>query len=206
MPDLRSSSSHVTPWCRPTIPKKKGKILTDVLMIRATPKTKLQPTLLAKFSVTDIKGNISVRSFAILDPGSEPTLATRSLAMKLQVSGQTVLPVEKHSEIVSYHLKALNGIVKTTDVFVVPQINLSCRKINWPLLKKNWSHLADLTLPPIDTSLVELLIGIDQVYAHTYLDVRRPVDGEVDPISLKRHVKKNVDKNCQPLFLVILVI
>jgi hypothetical protein len=112
--------------------------------------------------------------------------------MKLQLSGQPVQikfgnfnsSVEMHSEIVSFHLKTLNSIVETTDVFVVPQINLSCRKINWPLLKKNWSHLADLTLPPIDTSLVELLIGIDQVYAHAYLDLRRPVDGEVGPTAV----------------------
>jgi hypothetical protein len=135
---------------------------------------------------------ISVRSFAILDPGSEATLATRSLAMKLQLSGQPVQikfgnfnsSVEMHSEIVSFHLKTLNSIVETTDVFVVPQISLSCRKINWPLLTKNWSHLADLTLPPIDTSFVEILIGIDQVYAHAYLDLRRPVDGEVGPTAV----------------------
>ncbi len=86
-----------------------------------------------------------------------------------------------HFEIISFHLKALNSIVETTDVFVVPQINLFCRKMNWPLLKNNWSHLADLALPPVDTSLVELLINIDQVYAHAYLDVRRPAEREVGP-------------------------
>lgn len=89
-----------------------------------------------------------------------------------------------HSEITLFHLIAVNSIAETTDVFVVPQINIFCRKIYWPLLKKNWSHLADVTLPPIDTSLVKILISIAQVYAHRYLEVRRPVEGEVGPIAI----------------------
>lgn len=126
-------------------PKKKGNISTAVLMIHAPPKTKLQPVLLAIVHVTVIKGSISVKSFAILDPGIEATLAAQSLAVKLQLSGHPFQikfcnfnsSVEMHSEIISFYLKTSNSIVEKTDVFVVPEINLSCRKINWPLLKKN---------------------------------------------------------------------
>jgi len=71
-------------------PKKKGNISTDELMIRAPPKTKLQPVLLVIVPVIVINGNIRVRSFAILDQGSEATLATQSLAVKLQLLGHSV--------------------------------------------------------------------------------------------------------------------
>lgn len=112
--------------------------------------------------------------------------------MKLQLSGHPIQikfgnfnsSVEIHSEITLFHLIAVNSIAETTDVFVVPQINIFCRKIYWPLLKKNWSHLADVTLPPIDTSLVKILISIAQVYAHRFLEVRRPVEGKVGPIAI----------------------
>lgn len=70
-------------------------------------------------------------------------------------------------------------------MFVVPEINLSCRKNNWPLLKKNWSHLIDLNLPPVDTSLVKILIGMDQVCLHMFLEIRNPNVGEPGPIAVQ---------------------
>jgi hypothetical protein len=174
-------------------PKKKGNISTDVFMIRTPQKNKLQPVLLTIVPVTVFKGTLSVDSYAILDPGSEATLATKSLAAKLRLSGKPIRikfgnfnsSVEMQSEIVSFILKTSNDIVEATEVFIVPQINLSCRKINWPLLKRNWSHLIDLDLPPVDTLLVEILVGMDQVCSHMYLDIRKPDVGELGPIAVQ---------------------
>ena len=79
-----------------------------------------------------------------MDPGSETTLATKSLAAKLRLSDKLIRIkfgnfnsyVRMQFKIISFIFKASNDIVEATEVFVVPQINLSCRKINWPLLKK----------------------------------------------------------------------
>lgn len=52
------------------------------------------------------------------------------------------------------------------DALRVPHIKVSPRNINWPSEKSKWPHLTHLDLPAIDTTCVEILIGIDLSKAH----------------------------------------
>ena len=109
----------------------------------------------------------------VLDPGIE-TLITGSLATKLNIAGPSFHvrfgnfndSVTIESKIVSFCITSFGLEVPVTEAFLVPRISLSPRRINWPVLKKNWSHLADLNLPAIDSSNVEVLIGANQISAH----------------------------------------
>ena len=160
-------------------PKRKGKNFSQVLLVRAPTQTKLLPVLLAIVPVTVRKGRRTVSSFAVLDPGSEATLAKQSLASKLNLSGEPIHirfgsfngSVMMESKLVSFQIESLIGPLQASHVFVVPEINLSLRKIDWPSLKFGWSNLAHINLPAVDSSQVELLIGMDQVAAHASLDV-----------------------------------
>lgn len=86
-------------------------------------------------------------------------------------------PVTIESKFVSFRIASLGSEVPVTEAFHVPKISLSPRKIDWPVLKKNWSHLADLILPEIDSSQVGFFaIGADQLSAHVQRGIRGPIE------------------------------
>ncbi|XP_032785728.1 uncharacterized protein LOC116923389 [Daphnia magna] len=62
-----------------------------------------------------------------------------------------------------------------------PKITLSRRKIDWPSMKTNREHLSGLELPSIDSSKVEVLIGMDFPSADHTLQVALPIEGEDGP-------------------------
>lgn len=116
--------------------------------------------------------------------GSEATLITDNLAARLNLSGPSFRvrfgnfndSVTINFKIVSFRIPSLGLEVPVTEAFLVPKISLSPRTINWPVLKKNWSHLADLSLPAIDSSKVGVLIGADQLSAHVQRGIREPIE------------------------------
>ena len=64
---------------------------------------------------------------------------------------------------------------------MIPNINLSHRKIYWPKVKYGWPHLANLHLPAIDLTKVELLIGMDLPSAHETLRIVTAIDDGDEP-------------------------
>jgi hypothetical protein len=70
---------------------------------------------------------------------------------------------------------------ETANALVVPEINLSFRKIIWPEIKHRWSHLTGLELPLIDSDQVELLIGMDLSTNHQTTQIIQPMEGEDGP-------------------------
>ncbi|XP_045023699.1 uncharacterized protein LOC116925000 [Daphnia magna] len=134
----------------------------------------------------------SVRTtYAVLDPGSEATLVTRNLANSLNLKGPTLLvrfgsfydSLLIESNVLTFKLSSLDGkqTLEASNVLVVPKITLSRRKIDWPSIKTNWEHLSGLELPSIDSSKVEVLIGMDFPSAHRTLRVALPIEGEDGP-------------------------
>jgi hypothetical protein len=134
----------------------------------------------------------SVRTtYAVLDPGSEATLVTRNLANSLNLKGPPLLvrfgsfwdSLLVASNVVTFKLNSLDGkhTLEASNVLVVSKITLSQRKIDWPSIKTNWEHLSTLDLPSIDSSKVEVLIGMDFPSAHQTLQIAVPIEGEDGP-------------------------
>nr|CAH0099268.1 unnamed protein product [Daphnia galeata] len=139
--------------------KSPGNESLTVLTIRAPNQNHIHPVLLAMLPVT-VKSNESVaKTFAVLDPGSEATLITTALAETLNLSGPTFR-------------------IRFVKLFLVPKISLSPRKIDWPKLKNNWAHLADINLPAIDSSQVGVLIGADQLSAPIQRAIRKSIEDD----------------------------
>ncbi len=104
-------------------PKKIGNF--KILLVRA-PSKSLRPVSLAIVPVMILEGDVSVKSFALLDPGSEATIMSRALANTLKLSGPKLKirfgnfnsSVILDSEVVKYTIKSSsNVIIQASDVF-----------------------------------------------------------------------------------------
>ncbi len=128
---------------------------------------------------------------SLIAPGSEATLVTRNLANSLNLKGPPLLvrfgsfwdSLLVASNVVTFKLNSLDGkhTLEASNVLVVSKITLSQRKIDWPSIKTNWEHLSTLDLPSIDSSKVEVLIGMDFPSAHQTLQIAVPIEGEDGP-------------------------
>ena len=91
------------------------------------------------------------------------------------VSGHSTTPyVEVDSQHVRLKLSSQDGMntFYFDGAFVVLHIKLSPSKINWPEMKHHWPSLSKLPLPPVDSGLVQILIGMDVVGAHRRLNMQ----------------------------------
>ena len=90
---------------------------------------------------------------------------------------------EIKTTLVSFVIESLDSSIEfqVEKAYTVPDIKLSRRNIDWPNIKKRWTHLEDLELPTTNSSLVEILIGMDVDTAHVQLDSRTPVEENQGP-------------------------
>jgi hypothetical protein len=95
-------------------PKKIGNF--NILPVRA-PSNSLRPVLLAIVPVMILEGDVSVKSFALLDPGREATIMSRALANRLKLSGPKIRfgnfnsSVVIDSEVVKFTIKSSSNII-----------------------------------------------------------------------------------------------
>ena len=69
-----------------------------------------------------------------------------------------------------------------TNALAIKKLSLSERKINWPVVKCEWGHIADLDLPAINSDLVTVLLGRDTRGVHdTYETLRSEDDTAPEP-------------------------
>nr|CAH0113061.1 unnamed protein product [Daphnia galeata] len=130
-------------------------------------------------------------TFALLDPGSEATILTDRLAAKLELQGRPLKvkfgtfcrSEEIKTTLVSFVIESLDSSIEfqVEKAYTVPDIKLSRRNIDWPNIKKRWTHLEDLELPTTNSSLLEILIGMDVDTAHVQLDSHTPVEESQGP-------------------------
>lgn len=128
------------------------------------------------FSIVAIKvkgqrSNITVETYAFLDPGSPGTFCTENLARKLNLSGKStsiLLRTMSQKKIVNAHFVSgfkmscmdENYFIDLPDVFT--QKDMPVSKLNIPRQEdvNQWSYLRNVKLHDIDAD-VDLLIGTD---------------------------------------------
>jgi hypothetical protein len=166
-----------------------AKATTTVAIGTATVKGPRPPTLLCIVPVTLKSGSgKSLDTYALIDNGAEATLITKKAAKQLGLSG----PVD-HMRLSSIH--GQDPVVKTeevdfsilprnqsksfkvTNALAIKKLMLSERKINWPVAKREWEHIADIDLPAINSDLVTILLGRDTRGVHDTYETRRSEDG-----------------------------
>ena len=118
--------------------------------------------LLAIVPVTIRANGKSIQTSAVLDPGSEATLIKTELARELRVKGNGLQitfgtfneHVKMDSQLVRFTLSSRDekSLFQVDKAFVIPNINLSPRKINWPEKKYLRANICDVDLQPIDSS------------------------------------------------------
>ena len=131
--------------------------------------------------------NVSIETYAFLDPGSQSTLCCRSLANRLGVKGE---PIDVTLRTVAGDLRCTERITisvghvdkkksyKILNVLVTEDIAATVDDMLPPDWITRWPHLADITLPrSLPSSQVEMIIGLNSVISRTILDVR---NGEED--------------------------
>lgn len=113
-----------------------------------------------------------VKTFALFDSASETTLVTVTFAKKLDLKekdSQLTLrswhghDPERKTTATNFTIAAWDNSItyNIEDALTVPRLNLNKRTLNWPKDKSKWEHLQDLPLQSVDTSKVQVLIGMD---------------------------------------------
>ena len=123
------------------------------------------------------------RTLGMIDAGSEITLMRADFAKHIGLTGT---PDSLHlgscldstliqTQLIKFDICSVEGKNKfhVEEGIVVSSIKGSDRRINWPIEKFRWNHLADLELPAIDSGKVNVLIGQDVEGAHSRLAVRK---------------------------------
>ena len=151
-------------------------------------KKEQQSILLVVVPITIRNEDKTFDTFALLDSGSEATLIVEHAAKAIELEG-TSRPTrfgtfhgndpEIDATVVRFSVSPRSDptLFHTSNSLVVPYLNLSRKKCNWPREKMHWSHLADLNLPAVDSSLVTVLLGRDVRGAHDVTEQRKaPTD------------------------------
>ena len=140
--------------------------------------------------------NREVRTFALLDRATEASLIDRWTIKKLKAPSRptdlqlsTFLGQVPESELslVSFELVSTDrsASLMVKEAVVVPKLDTSYRKIDWPSVKARWQHLKSIELPPIDTESLGVLIGMDIPEAHDYSAIVKPAPGRKGPTAIK---------------------
>ena len=131
-----------------------------------------------------IKANgTTVKTYALLDNGSEITMVTKRLAEQTHLQG----PIEsttigtvngaappQPTMRVAFQVAATEGdaIFDIEDAFVISSLSLSKRAINLKGLVRDYPHLATVPLGPSTSEEVGMLIGLDNPALHEIFDQR----------------------------------
>lgn len=129
-------------------------------------------------------GPIEVTTTALLDGGSEATLITAALASVLSLKGKCtnirlrtfhgVDPasyVRKTTFTISSFDRDTSFAIKCA--YIVEDINMAYRIIDWQVEKGRWNHLAELPLHNFNSNDVGLLIGVNVTAAMMQLASKR---------------------------------
>ena len=124
-------------------------------------------------------GTKYIKTNALLDTGSDATLLKSDIAKKLGLNSdyknlRITNAISKTSELESKHVsfkvssESHLNFIDIENVLVVSDLDIKCQPMNVFKLKKDFDHLRDLDLPPLNPGGVSLLVGTG--FAHLLLD------------------------------------
>ena len=134
--------------------------------------------------------SVRVKTYAILDNGSDVTLCSNSLVRKLKAQGTprefTISTVNKSSEkrtgveLCELEVSPIEGneIIALRRVWSVEKLPISLKSLPDNADVGKWDHLRGISLPTINSGQVELLIGSDTPEAFWVEEERRGNKGE----------------------------
>ena len=122
-----------------------------------------------------------VSTYAFIDGGAAPTLASRSLIDKLGIKGRPCRQVMRTEcgdfvcdEVVTLSIAGLDGgeELLLEDVFVTGKLSVTTDHLMPITWMKNWTHLKDVTLLrlPSEHNDVELIVGLKSILNRHILD------------------------------------
>ena len=134
--------------------------------------------------------NHTVKTYALLDSGSQATLILESLADQIGLNGQLETlnlgtinsDVAKQSKRVSFSVSAVTEDAsapqfQVDEAWTVSQLNLPPQKISKSMMK-SWAHLEGLDMPEVNSSEVTVLLGANVIDAILHREVRRGNQGQ----------------------------
>ena len=127
-------------------------------------------TLLQIIPITISNGTKYIKTNGLLDTSSDATLFKSDIAKKLGLNSDCINfritnAISKTSELelkqVSFKVsfKSHANFIYLENAWVVSELDIKCQLINVSKLKKDFDHLRDLDLPPLDSGGVSLLVG-----------------------------------------------
>ena len=130
-------------------------------------------TLLQIVPVIIKNGNKSVKANALLDSGSDVTLINKDLASKLNLSGDSkvlnicnaILEVSKvECKPVEFQISSVCNSFQKLDIntFAVDTLNVQPNSFKISSLKNDYPYPRDINFPILNSSNVDLLIGINK--------------------------------------------
>ena len=136
-------------------------------------------TFLQIIPITISNGTKYIKTNVLLDAGSDATLLKNDIAKKLGLNGdyknlRITNAISKTSELESKHVsfkvssESHPNFIDIENAWVVSDLDIKCQPMNVFKLKKDFDHLRDLDLLPLNPGGVSLLVGTD--FAHLFLD------------------------------------
>ena len=129
-------------------------------------------TFLQIIPITISNGTKYIKTNALLDTGSDATLLKGDIAKKLELNGdyknlRITNAISKTSELESKHVsfkvssESHPNFIDIENAWVVSDLDIKCQPMNVFKLKKDFDHLRDSDLTPLNPGRVSLLVGTD---------------------------------------------
>ena len=126
----------------------------------------------------------SVRTWALLDTGSDATLISEEIAYKPKlkremrnISVSNVMSMENKlpSKLVNFSVSSNShpDRVNITNAWVAKNLAIQTRKMDPKNIAAKYPYLADIAIDTQTPSQISILIGADQPHLHLYTDVRK---------------------------------
>ncbi len=134
-------------------------------------------------------GPIEVTTTALIDGGSEATLITSALASMLSLKSKgtnirlrTFHGIDPTSCVrrTAFTITSIDGVtaLAVKCAYIVENLNMAHRIIDWQVEKNRWRHLADLSLQNFNSDDVGLLIGVNVIEAMVQLAFKKPEEAD----------------------------
>uniref|UniRef100_A0A5S6QAV2 CCHC-type domain-containing protein n=1 Tax=Trichuris muris TaxID=70415 RepID=A0A5S6QAV2_TRIMR len=136
----------------------------------------------------------SVRSFALLDSGSEVSLLSERLARQANLNGPShylrFRTVTGESSLTARRtaceILSLDGMARVLirQMLVIQKLHLGTKIMRLSQIKRQWEHLKDISSPAPTLDRVEMLIGMDVPLAHENFEVKVSPNDLVAPVGI----------------------